>query len=275
MPIDTSGETSERQAYSPAGPNAAEYLEWGPAESPVVVRMHLDAVDGIARDVIEGVNASPRRDLEVGGLLVGRVTGSDQQAVWIERYQRISCDHSFGSHFILDATDTTSLEQAAAGIFAAREMAVVGLYRSHTRPGLQLEESDYDLIRSYFSDPSDLVLLVKPVQENILVAEFYRFDLADGGAQPVGERFPFCGNVVTPDTRLVTPDTERTFAEAGAAITPMAERLAPSEPEPAKHSNDRPSSDRPSGDRLLAIDLGGWYRISRLRLSSRHPRFSA
>ena len=41
MPIDTSGETSEREAYSPARPNEAEYLEWEPSDSPVAVRMHL------------------------------------------------------------------------------------------------------------------------------------------------------------------------------------------------------------------------------------------
>ncbi|MDP9055408.1 MAG: energy transducer TonB [Acidobacteriota bacterium] len=199
MPTDTSGETGERPAFPPVRSNESEYLDWGPAESPVAIRMHLDAVDGIARDVIEGIGMSPRSEVEVGGLLLGRVVSTDRHLVWIERYQRISCNHSFGPHFILDPSDTSALEQAATSIFNTREMAVVGLYRSHTRPGLQLEESDFDLIRRYFNDPSDLVLLVKPGNANNLFGQFYRFDVA-GGAQPVGDRFPFRGNVVTPDT---------------------------------------------------------------------------
>src|SRR5690349_15258815 len=50
---------------------AAEYFNWEPDGSPVSIHMHLDAVDGIARDVIEGLKTLPRRGLEVGGLLLG------------------------------------------------------------------------------------------------------------------------------------------------------------------------------------------------------------
>jgi hypothetical protein len=237
MPIDTSGETSEQPAVSPARPNEAEYFEWGPPESPVAIRMHLGAVDGIARDVIEGISTAPRGDCEVGGLLLGRVVTTERHLVWIERFQRISCEHSFGSHFILDAADTSALEHAATSIFETREMAVVGLYRSHTRPGLQLEESDFDLIRKYFSDPSDLVLLVKPGKGNNLFAQFYRFDTS-GGAQPVGERFPFRGNVVTPDTRLVTPDTARTIV--GEQINAGPENLSAPVADDSKAPTERP-----------------------------------
>jgi TonB family protein len=188
-----------------------EYLDWAPGDSPLAIHMSLGAVDGIARDVLEGLGSAALRDAEVGGLLLGRVApgGND---VWIERYQRISCEHSFGPHFILAEEDTAALEQAATKLFETREVAVVGLYRSHTRPGLQLEASDFDLIRRYFSDPTDLVLLIKPGKGNNLFAQFYRFDTAD--VRPIGDRFPFRGSVVIPDTRLVTPDTARTVASS-------------------------------------------------------------
>jgi hypothetical protein len=199
-----------------------EYFDWAPQDSPLAIHMNLEAVDGIARDVIEVLELGPRRDTEVGGLLLGRVTGGN--TVWIEQYQRISCEHSFGPHFILADQDTAALEDAATNIFETREVAVVGLYRSHTRPGLQLEESDFELIRRYFSDPSDLVLLVKPGKGNNLFAQFHRYD-PGGGAQPVGERFPFRGRVMTPDTRLVTPDTARTIG------TPPKEEAQPDERE--------------------------------------------
>lgn len=186
-----------------------EYLNWGPEDSPVAVHMNLEAVDGIVRDVLEGLSSTARRDGEVGGLLLGRVAPGGN-AVWIERFQRIPCEHIYGPHFILTDRDTAALEDCATKIFEAREVAVVGLYRSHTRPGLQLEESDFDLMRRYFSDPSDLILLVKPGKGNNLFGQFYRFE-PGGGGQPVGERFPFRGRVVSPDTKLVTPDTARTI----------------------------------------------------------------
>jgi len=204
-------DTSEFKANGgkPTDRPEAEYFDWTSEDSSLAIHMNLEAVDGIARDVLEGLGSSPRRDCEVGGLLLGRVTGTGN-TVWVERFQRIPCEYGFGPHFILTAKDTSGLEDAATKIFETRELAVVGLYRSHTRPGLQLEESDFDLIRKYFSDPSDLILLVKPAKGNNLFGQFYRYD-ASGDTTPVGERFPFRGRVVTPDTRLVTPDTARTI----------------------------------------------------------------
>jgi TonB family protein len=207
MPIDTSGETRDNETRVPPEPAETEYLDWGPAGSPVSIHMHMGAVDGITRDVMEGLGNGPRRDVEVGGLLLGRVESGSQYVVWIERYQRISCSYTYGPHFVLDAADTTSLEEAATSIFDTRDMAVVGLYRSHIRQGLQLEEADFDLIRRYFSDPSDLILLVKPGKGNTLFAQFYRYDRIDG-AQPVGEQFPFRGHVVASATRMFIPDPQ-------------------------------------------------------------------
>jgi len=223
-------DTSEFRINGVKGPaerSEPEYLNWAPEDSPVAIHMSLGAVDGIAYDVLEALEASPRHDMEVGGLLLGRVTGG-ANTVWIERYQRIPCVHSFGPHFILSEPDTAALEEAATRIFETRDMSVVGLYRTHTRPGLQLEESDFDLMRRYFSDPSDLMLLVKPGKANNLFAQFYRFT-PGGGAQPVGDRFPFRGSVVTPDTHLLIPDTARTIpARKPAEQTPDdAERTRP------------------------------------------------
>src|SRR5207248_6969255 len=38
----------------------------------------------------------------------------------------------------------------------------VGYWRSHTRPGLYLDQEDYSVILTYFSNPSQVFLLVKP-----------------------------------------------------------------------------------------------------------------
>ena len=137
-----------------------EYLEWDPEGSPVSIHMHPGVVDGIAHDV---AGSSGRRKWAdccsdgwkpVRGLPFGSSDTSESPV------SIASAADSFWT-----AREIAALEEAAANILAAGELAVVGLYRSHTRPGFQLEEPDFDLIRRYFSDPSDLILLIKPKGE--------------------------------------------------------------------------------------------------------------
>jgi hypothetical protein len=193
-------------------PVEVEYLNWEPEGSGISIHMHLGAVDGIARDVIERLGRQARPIVEVGGLLLGRLQPGDRAEVWIERYQRIPCAHTFGPKFVLDSDDMDGLEKAAAGILATGELSVVGFYRSHVRPGFQLEESDFELIRRYFSDPADLILLIKAETPANISGEFYTWDAATG-PHPVGGELPFHGRVVTPDT---LPDTTVTADDSEA-----------------------------------------------------------
>ena len=191
-----------------------EYLNHEPEAAGVGIHMHLDAVDGIARDVIEGFKAIPRRGVEVGGLLLGKVIGSEHPDVWIERYQRLECQHRFGPPFVLDKQDHAALEEAAQHIAASTELSVVGLYRSHTRPGFQLEESDLELVDRYFSDSSDLVLLIRPENTADIEARFFARD-ESGEMRPMGNPFPFRGRVLgSADLMLDGDDEEEEPAEA-------------------------------------------------------------
>jgi hypothetical protein len=205
---------STNQSRGTADPVDVEYLHHEPDGGAPGIHMHLDAMDGIARDVMEGFKALPRRGVEVGGLLLGKVIGSEHPDVWIERYQRIECRHRFGPQFVLDEADHAALEEAAERIAASTELAVVGLYRSHTRSGFQLEESDLELVGRYFSDPSDLVLLIRPENMIDIEAQFFARD-ADGAMQPLGEPFPFRGRTLGPaDFMLVEEDDTEEPAEA-------------------------------------------------------------
>lgn len=215
-------------------PVDTEYFEWNPEGSPFSVHMQLDAIDGIARDVLEGVKILPRHGLEVGGLLLGRIGGGDRPDVWVERYQRIQCQHRFGPQFILDDQDRSGLEAAAANILENRDLAIVGVYRSHIRPGLQLEGPDLDLINRYFSDPTDLVLLIKSDEASDPSARFYARD-----AQPIGEVFAFRGHRV--GAGMVGPAPE--------VIAEIPEVKAPDEPAKAvaeDRSPEPPVEDPPA-----------------------------
>jgi hypothetical protein len=213
MASDTPGGTTGTM-----DPVELQYLEWDPEGSPVSIHMHPGVMDGVAHDVAEGLAAR----LEVGGLLLGRVVAGSRPAVWIERYQRVSCEHRFGRQFILDSGEITALEESAANILAGGELAVVGFYRSHARPGFRLEESDFNLIRRYFSDPSDLVLLIKRNSTKRLSAQFQAW-AAGGGSHPVGGEFPFGGRIEV----AAEDDTEETGDHENAAIPTVQRRLVP------------------------------------------------
>jgi hypothetical protein len=217
--------------------------------------MHLDAVDGIARDVMEGFKALPRRGVEVGGLLLGKVIGSEHPDVWIERYQRIECRHRFGPQFVLDDSDHAALEEAAQRIAASTELAVVGLYRSHTRSGFQLEEPDLELVGRYFSDRSDLVLLIRPENMIDIEAQFFARD-ANGAMQPLGEPFAFRGRTLGPADFMLEDETdtedpaEATRQTKSAAMGLAGSRLAGTE----LAGDVDPKSDPAAGDAPPADD---------------------
>ncbi len=243
-----------------------EYLEWEPEGSRVSILMHRDTIDAISRDVADAWKTLARPVLETGGLLLGRVEAGERPKVWIERYQRVECRHKAGPRFILDEEDTAGLEKAAADVLSGGETAVVGFYRSHLRDGLQLEPSDYDLVRRYFSDAADLILLIKPENPSAMSGQFFVHG-AGTGASAVGPAFPFHGHplVGAVEERLPLEATPRErprrlvpdFAplqNAGLPVEPSVP-LRPLVEEPVSPpefaSPERASSERLAGERAL------------------------
>ena len=53
----------------------AEYFNWESGDRRFMVHMHLDAIDGLARDAIENSEGLP---VEVGGILLGQVGRGDR-----------------------------------------------------------------------------------------------------------------------------------------------------------------------------------------------------
>ena len=157
--------------------------------------MHRDTIEAISRDVTDAWKTLARPVLETGGLLLGRVETGERPTVWINRYQPVECRHKAGPRFVLDEEDKAGLEKAAADVLSGGETAVVGFYRSHLRDGLQLEDSDFDLVQRYFSDAADLILLIKPENPFTMSGQFFVQGEGTGGA-PVGPAFPFAGNPV-------------------------------------------------------------------------------
>jgi hypothetical protein len=231
-----------------------EYLLHDPAESPVSVHMHLDTVDGIARDTLGGFTALPKRGAEVGGLLLGHVEPGERPVVWIDRYQRIECAHHFGPQFVLDDDEREALERAAASIAQDSELTVVGFYRSHTRSGFQLEEADLEFVGRYFNDPADIILLIHPETMTHITGWFFARGPA-GGMEAAGSPFAFRGRtdaslVAGPDASFddVQPDTARMSQPDRLAVpdrTALPDRMRRIVPDFAQAAGpERPLPDR-------------------------------
>jgi Gram-negative bacterial TonB protein C-terminal len=254
-----------------------EYLNWEPEGSPVAIHMHRDTIAAISRDVTDAWKTLARPVPETGGLLLGRVEAGERPTVWIERYQRVNCRHKAGPRFVLDEEDTDGLEKAAADVLAGGETAVVGFYRSHLRDGLQLEESDLDLVRRYFSDAADLILLIKPENPSKMAGQFFTHGAGTGGSA-VGPDFPFHGHPAVGEAeeplradatprdrpRRLVPDFAPLENAGLPAEPPAAEQVAPPEPAMPERVGPEPrfnwrTETEPRSKWRTAIPLAGAF----------------
>jgi len=192
-PLNDTSERSKKEVME-----ALTRFVWHPADSTLSIDVHPDVMDGIARDALESLDSEPR-GTEIGGLLLGSVDRTSVGAkIRIERFHRIPCGHTMGPEFVLDQGDRAGLLKAATAILEASEregseLSAVGIYRSHMRPGLQLENSDLELIDAYFHDTFDILLVIKPQNGREITGQFYvrREGDENSGMQPVGGAFPY------------------------------------------------------------------------------------
>ncbi|MDQ2899059.1 MAG: energy transducer TonB [Acidobacteriota bacterium] len=176
----------ETQAAEPA---TSDYLSWEAPGAPAV-RIHLDVVDAISTDAIDGFNALRRRGVEVGGILLGRTAA---ESVFIEGCERVACEYRFGPSYILSDRDQKNFEETRARLASDPTLSIVGYYRSHTRRNLQLERSDLEVIERWFNGPEFVFLIVKPLDITHLIAEIFFWEDGTLPMQSAQREFPFAG----------------------------------------------------------------------------------
>lgn len=170
---------------------------------------------------MKGFWAVPKRGAEVGGILIGNVVSAPggDAVVTVNDYERVTCEHRRGPSYVLSEPDRKRLARA---LRRGGEQTVVGYFRSHTRPGLYLDENDMSVVGSFFSGASDVVLLVRPHATAPATAGFFVWEQGDIRRHTTYQEFPF-------DTAAL--------AEANAAGAPAGEAqesAALCETEPAK-----------------------------------------
>lgn len=191
------------------GAGAAAVYVWEDPGDSIMIQLSLDVVDRLSAAIERGLGSGDR-GIEVGGILLGRLDPSGGRALLIEDFELVPCEHARGASYTLSRDDLATL---GAHLEQRRRNAVVGYFRSHTRPGMYVDQDDFAIISSYFPDSSQVFLLVKPSPEGSQVGGFFFWEEGDMNRKAPYRPFPFNrkklveGDFPLADATAVSPRT--------------------------------------------------------------------
>jgi TonB family protein len=191
---------------------AAKVYTWEDPGSSIRIQISLDLVERLAAAMQEGLGTGAR-GIEIGGILLGRRLPGSQRAVLIEDFELAPCQHLRGASYTLSPKERENL---GARLARHEPERVAGYFRSHTRPGLYLDQDDFATISGYFPDPSNVFLVVRPSAEGPATGGFFFWEEGDINRKSTYRQFAF----------------DRAQLEAGVSRT----GLRPAAPAAAKHS---------------------------------------
>ena len=162
---------------------------WEIPGKPVAIHLRLEVIDRMSPEILRGLGALKRRGAEVGGILLGRSEPGSPHRVWIEDFEPIPSEYLTGPSYRLSDKDRVALETA---ISKRRDrLSVVGLYRSHTRDELFMDDEDMGIARRYFADPWNVFLIVKPFMMRPSIGGFFIWENGTIFRESSYQQFPF------------------------------------------------------------------------------------
>lgn len=141
----------ETIGLSQAATKAKSFL-WSFPGCPVQIHLSLDLIERLRSEVL----ALAPADAEVGGLLIGSASP-------------YSADVQVSDYFLVPSTGgaaqylvcANGLEQALASC-SATQRNVIGYFRTHLAPRVQLRAEELECIRKSFSEPKNVFLVIRP-----------------------------------------------------------------------------------------------------------------
>jgi TonB family protein len=162
--------------------------------SGLSVQISLLAIEDLGFATIEGLKSVPKRGLEIGGILLGRLDAA-RSTILIEDYEPVDSEHLYGPSWLLSPKDQSAFRRTLARLSegAPHQLQPVGFYRSQTRDGLRFNDQDNSLMREIFTSETALCLLVRPSLAEPSVAQIGM--MTDNLLHPVAD-FPFHAGVL-------------------------------------------------------------------------------
>ncbi|MGA8596846.1 MAG: hypothetical protein WB676_19215 [Bryobacteraceae bacterium] len=140
----------------------ADYGTWSHPTLPLTVRYSLSLFHEVDFVVSEGYRRIAYGGIEHGGLLFGRASRNELQ---IEAFRQIELEHASGPAFLPSEGDVERIKEQIHSAVADPELAglePVGLFVSHSRRELQVEEAERQLLASLLLQGPRLLVLLKP-----------------------------------------------------------------------------------------------------------------
>ncbi len=176
-------------------------------------------LEDLRRISVAGFIAFGHGGLEIGGVLYG---SRDGDRLSVLAFAELGCEHALGPGFVLSPKDREAIElllKPPAGL------ETIGWFRSHTRSGLTLDESDRERFGRYFGEVRSTGLVLKPTHWGPTEAAFFVREIG-GEILPLQPR-PF--TIEAPRQK----QEQSMQAECVAAAPDVVEAAAPTEPIPA------------------------------------------
>ena len=218
-------------------PTTALY-HWTVSGCPVDVLIELPVVERLRVAALAEEN-------EIGGLLIGSFDGN---YTIISDFEEIESEHRRGVGYQLSTRDERKMAARIEAWSHRKQGQVVGAFRSHRRPGLYLDESDYGLLSSYFRNSQQVALLVKPEASGTANGGFFFWEDGDVNRKQTYLQFPM--------------DAQRLEDEDFPLVEPVStsasghDLLMPPAPVPATSPVDDWSPARVRSENPLAAPVG-------------------
>jgi hypothetical protein len=150
------------------------------------VRLALDVVETLALH-LEGRRFNPAE--EHGGLLFGRVIDND--IVEVTGFEFIRSKHHRGASYDLGDGERFSVERYVRSFSKRGAPKPVGYFRTHLRPGLFLDQSDFALMRESLSDIPGIALAIRTDRPGRWNAGIFFWEEGDMDRRRTELMFPF------------------------------------------------------------------------------------
>lgn len=150
---------------------------WGVDDTSI--EYSLVVLEEMRQQVSQGLLRFSRGGIEVGGVMYGAREG---RKIRIQAIRAIPCDHAAGPSFALSAEDRTQFETQLAEDGAdphLQGMVRLGWFVSHTRGELAMTQGDLEMFSSYFQEPWQVTLVIRPGRSSAMRAAFFVWE-ADG-----------------------------------------------------------------------------------------------
>jgi hypothetical protein len=228
---------------SAIGAVESTHCNWEATDGSAAVSFNCDAIDQLRSLAIDAFLSLPKRGVEIGGLLLGRVDSTDPLSISIDGFEPVACEHRYGPSYVLSEGDRGHFSEVLGRLQTDSHRQIVGFYRTYTARAPALDPADQDLIRTYFSGPQNVFLLIRPLSSLDCVAALLFWTNGQLQTEPQYAPFAFRSD------QMAGPAESPRATEAVARPPEMPPQNAVSQriPEPAGSLHQpRPSSSAPA-----------------------------